>query len=335
MKRAAIGLLLAKIESTYGTDPTPTQSANAIPVAGRVTYSAEGDHLTRDILDGTFDPIAGDVAMLRGQMEFEIELRGNRTDGLVHDISSGTVGDILDFDCLLKACDYTPTYTAETGSGVRDGYVTYNPTDLADVGDSVTLWFYTGGKVHKLNGCKGTFKINAQAGRYGTIRFTFRGIYVAIADATLPSAPVFVATKPPLFVKPSAADALLYAGVAPVFTKLDFDAGNRIEMRASANATGGIAGFVTGGRDASGSFDPEDVLEATIPWWTDWAAGTAQTLVARCGDSSGNRWRLTLAAQARSLSHEDRNGNLIKPVQFKVVKTSLTTATLPIALRFD
>jgi len=85
-----IGLLLAKAESTYNTDPTPTAAANAIAVVrGQVGFEPQSDAVVREILDGGLSTIPGDNALPRVKLTFTVELVGNRVDGTQADIAVG------------------------------------------------------------------------------------------------------------------------------------------------------------------------------------------------------------------------------------------------------
>ena len=166
-------MVLAKIEGTYGTDPTPTASANVIAVSrSSVKYGPKFQHIMRQILDGTFDGVAGQNVLPEVSFGFSVELRGNRTDGTANDISNGLSAEAIEIDCLLQACDLAPTYTAATVPGTsRDGFVTYNPIVPTTPGASVTFYFFTGLKKHIVTGCKGTMKLNMTAGQFGMIDF--------------------------------------------------------------------------------------------------------------------------------------------------------------------
>jgi hypothetical protein len=78
----------------------------------------------------------------------------------------------------------TPTYTAQSGGG-RNGNVIYNPVVPSTQGASVTFYFYTGLKLHRVTGCKGTFKVNMTAGKFGMIDFTFTGRWNTAWDSPL------------------------------------------------------------------------------------------------------------------------------------------------------
>lgn len=196
MERKHYGLLLAKIESTYGTDPVPTGAASVIAVTrDGVSFDASFEHLTRMILDGTISKVSGTNAMPSAKLSFRVELRGNRTTGATDtDISDGTSTYAIQIDPLLRACDLAATYTAETGSGNRDGYVTYKPTVPTDEGASVTFYYFSGKKLHIITGAKGTVKGVMEAGKMGYLDFEFSGIYNDCRDAALPAAGNYLAT---------------------------------------------------------------------------------------------------------------------------------------------
>ena len=177
MERTVFGMMLAKIEATYATDPTPTAEANLIAITRNgLKFNPKFGHVTRAILDGTLSKVAGLNATPEVSFSFDVEVRGNRTDGIAADISKGSVANLVEIDCLLQACDLAATYTAETGLGNRDGYVTYAPYVPTDMGKGVTIYFYTGLKLHKITGCKGTVKGVLEAGKFGVLTFDMVGI---------------------------------------------------------------------------------------------------------------------------------------------------------------
>lgn len=190
MQRTNFGLLLAKIESAYGTDPLPTGGLNVIAITrAGVTFAPNFEHLTRQILDGTLSKVSGQNAMPSTKLSFRVELRGNRTTGGTDtDISDGTSTYKIEIDALLQACDLAATYTAEGSSGARDGYVTYKPTVPTTEGASVTFYYYTGETLHIITGAKGTVKGVMEAGKYAYLDFEFSGIYNDVRDAAIPAA---------------------------------------------------------------------------------------------------------------------------------------------------
>lgn len=311
-----IGALLGKIESTYGTDPTPTGSANAIPaVRGAVTLTPQNDKAERMILDGGHSKLIGETSLPRMKIAFSVELLGNGS------IQNGaTVHAYL--SPLLKACDLTETATAETSGGAGDGYITYNPGVTSDTGSSVTFYFHSQLKKHILTGCKGTVKFRLVAGKFAYADFEFTGIYNAIADASFPSLTFSYTNKPPLFVS---AGTLTWGSYTPIIEGCDFDLGNVIGMRPDPTQATGIKGFVITDRSITGSINPEQVAEATQPFWADWRTPTLRTLTALLGSTAGNKFQFTATCQLTDVTPGDRNGVMIHQAKFDVVKTNIGT----------
>ena len=89
IERTLIGLLLAKIETNYGIDPTPSAGSNIIAVRrSAVKYDQKWTHLERAILDGSLAKLGGLNVLPEIGLSFDVEVRGNRTDGIAADISA-------------------------------------------------------------------------------------------------------------------------------------------------------------------------------------------------------------------------------------------------------
>src|SRR5690349_1747983 len=94
--------ILAKIESSYGTDPTPTGTANAIRVRGNLQPKPlmQG-YASRDLIrgfKGNFDQLPDEAF---SSIEFEVEM-----------IGAGTAGTAPPYAPLLRACSYSQTLLA-------------------------------------------------------------------------------------------------------------------------------------------------------------------------------------------------------------------------------
>ena len=96
-------VILAKLETTVGTDAVPTGAANAIAIRNYDHRPLEGESTTREILRGSF---GSDAIILQNQyaeVTFEVELAG-----------SGAAGTAPPFSSLLRACGMTETIVAST-----------------------------------------------------------------------------------------------------------------------------------------------------------------------------------------------------------------------------
>ena len=327
MERSAIGLLLVKAESTYGTDPTPTNAANLIPVEGAATFSAASTRIERKILDGTHDRVAGFNALPNVTLKFRYAVRGNRTDGSTADISAGASANKIEIDGLLQAADLSPNYTAESSGGARDGNVIYKPvvpTSQSGMGSSVTCYFQTELKKHAIIGGKVDFEVMMEAGKMAYIDFTIRGKYVAITDNSLStSSAAWLDIKPPLFT-PS---VLTLGSYTPIISTLKFGVGNDIQMRENAVATTGegIEGFVIVDKSPKGEFNPESVAEATNPFWAAWRASTVATLTATFGSATGNKFSAILSTELTDVNYSDLNKRRVHSAKFDILKSALSS----------
>lgn len=337
MESNEIGLLAIKAESSYGLDPVPTKAANLIPIAkGSLQYRPLADPIDRMPLDGKILPLAGFNQLPSVEVQFDYELRGNRTNGIAADISSGSASNKVEIDPLLQAANLIPVYTAESGGGTRDGNVLYGPGLFTTVGPSVALYFWSALKLHKLLGGKVSFSMTWEAGKMAIAHFTIRGKYVAVSDVAFStSGAVWVDTKPPVF-EGGLCTFGAYAGV--VTSKADFNLNNTIVRREAPVQTDAVEGFLITATKPTGSFDPESVAEATHPFWADWRAANVKALTLEMpsgSGASGNRLQLSVLAEPKDISYADRNGIRIHNAGFNIVRRTLSELdAVPFGLRF-
>ena len=178
-------------------------------------------------------------------------------------------------------------------------------TPVSENFESVTLYAFFDGVRHILTGCYGTFTVNAEAGQYGTIDFTFTGQYVAPTDVAVPSNAVYETALPPQ-VELARLHIADFAAVVNAFT---FDQGNTIAVRPDVNGTDGYNGTRIVGRDPTGGIDPEAELVATEDFWAKLAAATQMAFQMRVGTVAGNLvWITAPSVQYTGLTYGDRDG---------------------------
>jgi len=328
MERSIFGIMLAKKETTYGTDPTPTGAANTIAIRrNSLKFGPKCDHILRQILDGTLSKVSGLNSMFEADFSFEVEFRGNRTNGTAADISAGSSANAVEIDPLLQACDLAPTYTAESTGGARNGSVAYKTTVPSNEGVSCTVYFYSGNRRFKFFGCKGSVKGSLQAGQFGILTFDMKGIWTpssSVADVDISTiTPTWLDTKPPVFINAGAAAVIdSYAGV---FSKLDFDLANTVTRRDDANTSGGVKGFLITSRDSKCSIDPESVAEATNPVFGDLEGGTARTIHATFGSQTGNTCQGYFTGVSQAVDNGDRNGIRTNTISYSIERTNISS----------
>lgn len=206
-------VLTAKIETTKGTDSTPTGAANALLPTGEVSLTPiDAQIVQRAIQTGYF----GAPAMLVGstfmQVQFAIELQ-----------SSGAAGTAPAWGPLLRACAFAEAITAVTR-------VDYTPISTAI--ESVSMYMYADGLLHKLLGAVGAVEFSFPVGGVPTAKFTFIASYLA-PTATANATPTFTSWKDPILVNDANTSDLVLGGTY------------------SAGAISGGTTYVTGGIDFS------------------------------------------------------------------------------------
>lgn len=118
--------LLAKIESSYGVDPTPTGSANAILVSNLNVRPMSTELVDRDLIR----PFLGNSEQLHAAIysmaEFECEVAG-----------SGAAGTAPAWGPLMRACGFSETVlgTAHTGTAQAGGASTITLAAAASASD--------------------------------------------------------------------------------------------------------------------------------------------------------------------------------------------------------
>jgi hypothetical protein len=168
-------IVLAKIESTYGTDPTPEEGADAILTKNLQRQPYAGNRVSRDV---NYPYMANDFNINTApnvQVTFDVELAG-----------SGTAGTAPQFDCLLRACALGVTIVESTS-------VTYAP--VSEDFESATLYYNYDGEMQKIIGARGTAVLNMSRGGLPMISFTFTGRY-AKPTAVPQYDPTYKATAP-------------------------------------------------------------------------------------------------------------------------------------------
>lgn len=109
-------LILSKIESSYGTDPTPA-GTDAVLVRNLEITPIEADTISRDLIRPYLGNSEQILSQTRVSITFEAELAG-----------SGSAGTATKLDSLLRACGMTATTTAAAVTGTAqagdDGEIT-------------------------------------------------------------------------------------------------------------------------------------------------------------------------------------------------------------------
>ena len=292
-------VILAKLEATYATDPTPTGADDAILVNAGIDLRPTGERIERTIVRDTFSPAGNVIGAKVVALDIEVEAKGGGWD----------TDDPLppEYDVLLQCCAMSVDVSIT-------GQRTYLPvTDPADH-ESCTIYCYRDGILHIVTGCMGTFSLNLPVGGIPTLKFSMQGLWVDPTDTPIPGTVTTLDLVPPV-VK---GIGLTVGGYTPVgVNALSIDIGNQIIQRKDVNAAEGLTGLAITGRNPTGSLDPEVDTLSNFGVWAAWKAATKSAIACTVGSVAGNRFDLAVAkAQYDDVSYGDRDGTLIYALPF-------------------
>lgn len=269
-------LVLAKIETTQFTDPTPTAAANSILVKNLTVTPLRVESEDRALVRPYFGNSERIPVMEEGTIEFDVEMAGG-----------GTAGAIPKYDVLLRACGFSSTNTPATSQ-------VYAPVSSGF--EFITLYAYRDGLLYKMTGAIGTLSIDMAAKKIPHFHFRFVGKYVPVTDAAVASGADYSGFQQPKASIPANTGTLTLDGyaakVAAFHVDMNAELSHALWMN---NETLGITD-----RKPSGSITVETVTLATKDYFTLVRASTLVAFTVTHGTVAGNR--VTVAAPKVQLS---------------------------------
>jgi hypothetical protein len=283
-------VLLAKIETVYGTDPVPVAGDAVLCIDPVVRV--DGELLDRRFVKQNLSPLTPILGAKSVEVTFAAELKG-----------SGAAGTAPEIGPLLRACGMSETIVASTS-------VAYAPVSTAF--ESCTIYVYYDGMLHKVCGCRGTVDVDLAAGQYGLLNFRFMGLFQIPVDQAIVSG-TFDATKPVAV----AGLGMTIGAYAAIFERLQLALNNDLTALKDANTAAVIRQIVITGRRSAGSFNPETVLEATNDFWGDWNSRLEMALTALVGSVAGNKVQIDAPKVSyNQIAWGDRDGQRIYDIPF-------------------
>lgn len=162
--------IFSKVESTYGTDPTPT-GTDAVLTSNLKVMPYEGPTVSRNLDRSTLGGQTVVNTNPQASVSFDVELAG-----------SGTAGVVPAYDNILRACGFSVAPSSPTVSQI------YSP--LSTAFPSVTHWAWIDGQKHVLNGSRGNMSLNLAKGEIPKFSFNFIGRYLRPSFTSVLSANV-------------------------------------------------------------------------------------------------------------------------------------------------
>jgi len=291
-------VILAKIESTYNTDSSPGAGDGILIEAPSWTHE-NASMVERAVVKGTLGKHQSIYAGNMKGVSFDVEIKG-----------SGAAGTAPEVGPLLRACSLGETIVGSTS-------VTY--ATVSDSQESITLYYYSDGLLHKITGAMGNASFDMSSNGIGKINFTFLGHDAGHSDASLVSGSYDATVPPPIINVPFS-----IGGYSAAIAALSMDLGNSVTAPPDMSSSDGFGDVIINARDVSGSFDPAQVLIAQKDFIGEWKAGTTGSLTTGViGSSAGNRYALTCpAAYYREVSPGDREGLRTYEIGFAAAEVS-------------
>ena len=299
-KLARVRSILAKTESSYGSDSTPTGSANAIQVSALEINPAESEVLSRDLIRSYLGNSPQLIANTRVSVTFTVEYSG-----------SGAAGTAPKYGPLLEACGFSETVVGSTS-------VTYAPRSTSF--ESVTMYIDNDGIRHKVLGARGSFAVSLNANQVPILNFTMTGQYVAPTDTASPSITVSNQADPVVFNAANTNGFTLFSATGLALQSAEIDVGNSVVYRELVNASKDVR--ITD-RAATANFVIECPTLSTKDFFALAVAGTAGNLSIVHGTTAGNI--ITLASNSTGLSL----GNPTYSESDGIVMLNLPTTMVP------
>lgn len=263
-------VLLAKVETTRGTDAAPT-AANAIKCAV-INPTVDGQQLDNPVVKNSISAEPKKFVNKRMTFQIQLPLKG-----------SGTAGTAPEFGSLLQACALKET-VVEAGEDV-DAEVNYKLTNADAEMKSVTIYLYKDGLCYKAVGCMGNLASANPAGGFPMLTFNMEGNFLSVSDAVNPASPVYDTTEP---VEVKSYGFTIGSWADAVCREFSFETGNTVSARKNINAADGLEASGITARDPQWSATIEAVLEATHPFWSDFIDRDTAQLSFSHGTVAGN-----------------------------------------------
>lgn len=304
--------ILAKIESSYGVDSTPTEGANAILVSNVSINPLNAQNVPRDLIRpylGGSEQLVGNAYL---EMSFDVELQG-----------SGAAGTNPAYFPLLEACGFAVTNTAST----RSNAYLETPAD-----GSVSIYYFSDGAKRIAKGCRGNVSLKMNSGERPVMSFRFLGIDGGVTAAS-PSALTLTGFKTPGVVSDPNTGDLTFGctfnadAAAPVLTGgtgypslgLELDLGNAVAHVPML----GSESIDIGQREVVGKITLDLTAAQEVTFMTSVKANTTQSIGLLHGTVAGYKVIVFMpAVQLINPSHVERDGRLLIGFDIRAVPVS-------------
>lgn len=302
-------VILAKVETTAGTDATPTGASDTVLVSNMSITPLDAQNVSRDLVRGYFGGSEQLVATASVKCSFSVELAG-----------SGAAATAPQWGDLLLGCGM-----AEASLSTPNR-VEYAP--ISSSLKSLTIYYYDDGVLHKLLNCMGNFKLSAKSGERPMLNFDFVGVDGGISAAANASPTLTAWKTPPTMAKANVVDITLgstYAagaitgGTVYSSTGLELDFGNSVQYVPLLSSE---SVDITQ-REVTGSMQLDLTAANEVSFMSTVKANTTQSLALTIGTATGNKMIIHApAVQLINPSKQEMNGRRLIGYDLRLVPTA-------------
>ncbi|HAF37880.1 MAG TPA: hypothetical protein DCG72_02760 [Gammaproteobacteria bacterium] len=291
--------ILCEIEASYGTDPTPTASANYIRCRSLEIEPLQADTVERETIRPYFGNYDILLANQRVALTIEVELAG-----------SGTAGTAPAWDPLMRSC-------ANSVTTVTDTSVTYAPESSTH--ESCTIYYFDDGIRHEVKGNRGSWSLSAEVGQIPVLTFSMIGIFASPADVSLGAVTEQNQAAPVLFKNGNTTSFEIF-GFAGALQSYSFDCNNESVYR---ELVGGTKEVLITDRKPGGSMTIEAVSLSSHNFFTDATGSSTGTNDFQHGQTAGNICTFSCPqTDIGSIGYEDSDGVRMLNLPFVALPTS-------------
>ena len=303
-------VILAKVETTAGTDAVPTGAANAIQAFDVSITPVDAQLVPIDVITPWFGGAINLVATSCVKCSFSVLLGGA---GLA---ATGTA-----WGQLLLGCG-----VAETTGLTVPNRVEY--TLITDLMKTLTIYWYDDGLLHKMLGAFGNVKLSAKRGDAPKLMFDFIGVD-GTPSATANATAVLTAWKiPPTIAKANVTDiqlgctysaGALTGGTLYNSSGIDLDFGNVVNFAPLLNQEQ----VILSDRSLKGSIELDLTAGQEVTQIANVKANAVTGMGFEIGNTSGNKIMLHMPS-VQLLSPKKVNFNGMRLIGFDIEPTPVT-----------
>lgn len=300
-------LILAKVETTAGTDAVPVGATDAVLISSMSITPLDANNVDRDLIRGYFGSSEQLVGTASVKASCSVELAG-----------SGTAATAPQWGDLLIGCAAAEALLATPNR------VEYTPVSTGL--KTLTIYYYDDGVLHKMLGCMGNVKLSAKVGERPMLNFDFIGLDGGVSAAS--AVGTFTAWKTPVVMtKANVVDITLggtysvgaiTGGTVYPSTGLELDLGNAskyIPLLSSESVD------ITD-RDSTGKVELDLTAAQEVTFAATVKANTTQSLALQIGTAAGNKIIVFApAVQLSNYSKAEKDGRRLIGYDLRLVPT--------------